>query len=74
MNRPYLVLWFALSLFVVLAGWGLYHQLHNPSPPTTTQPTTRPLVDRLREERIRRQQQQQQQQHTPPTTTTAPSL
>ncbi|MCC7349305.1 MAG: hypothetical protein IT446_01950 [Phycisphaerales bacterium] len=70
MDRPYLVLWFALSLFAVLLGWGLYHQLHNPPAPASTQPTTRPLVDRLREERLRRQQE-----HNPsPTTATAPSM
>lgn len=70
MNRPYLVLWFALSLFAAMVGWGLYHQLHSPSIPATTQPTTRPLVERLREERLRRQQQHEH----PTTTTTAPAL
>lgn len=71
MNRPFLVLWFALALFAVLLGWGLYHQLHHP-PATATQPTTRPLVERLREERLRRQQQQLPKPNS--TTTTAPTL
>jgi len=73
MNRPYLVLWFALSLFAVLLGWGLYHQLRRPPAPpapAATQPATRPLVDRLREERLRRQQQNQ----PAPATTTAPAI
>jgi len=73
MNRPYLVLWFALSFFAVLLGWGLYHQLHHPPAPATTQPATRPLVERLREERLRRQQERQPPPTTS-TTTTAPAL
>lgn len=69
MERSYLVLWFALALFVVLGGWGVYHLMTaEPAPPPATAPTTQSLVDRLRAERERRMNEGK------PTTTTAPSV
>ena len=53
MNRPYLILWFAAALFLVLVGWGLYSKLTAP-PVEPPEPATRPLVERLRDERERR--------------------
>ena len=53
MNRPYLILWFAAAMFLVLVGWGLYSKLTQP-PPAPPEPATRPLVERLRDERERR--------------------
>ena len=69
MERPFLVLWFALALFAVLGAWGIYHLVTSdespPSPPAHVAPATQPLVERLREERERRIQERD--------STTAPS-
>lgn len=57
MDRPYLVLWFALALFGVLAIAGIYHRLtHEPGPPAATRQVGegRTLEERLIEERRRR--------------------
>ena len=50
MERPYLVLWFAIALFLVLGVWGVYNHFQPaPAPPSAAQnePTTQPpLVER----------------------------
>jgi hypothetical protein len=70
MERSYLVLWFALALFVVLGSWGVYNLMTaEPPPPPTTAPSTQSLVDRLRAERERRMNEGK-----PAATTTAPSV
>jgi hypothetical protein len=54
MNRPYLILLFTAALFLVLTGWMLYSKLTAPPVPAVVEPTTQPLVERLRAERERR--------------------
>ena len=73
MQTPYALLLFVVAVLIVLIGWGVYVQFSEPPPqPVTTQPTTPPLVERLREERERRIRERQ----GPPasTTSTAPAL
>jgi hypothetical protein len=76
MERPYLVLWFAIALFLVLGVWGIYNHLQPaPAPPSAAQdqPTTQPtLVERLRAERARRMAERER--GVPATTSTSPSL
>ncbi|MDQ3438972.1 MAG: hypothetical protein M3478_01325 [Planctomycetota bacterium] len=54
MDRSYLILLFAATLFLVMIGWGLYGRLTAPPPAPATMPASQPLVDRLRDERERR--------------------
>lgn len=54
MDRSYLVLWFAIALFVVLSAWGIYHLVTDESESPAPVPTTQPLVERLKAERERR--------------------
>ena len=74
MNRPYLILFFAIAFFGVLVAAGVYQHYRVPEPERI--PATQPLVERLREERERRLRQQHEGgiKDSPVTTTSAPSL
>jgi hypothetical protein len=70
MDRSYLILIFAASFFLVLLIWGIYGRMTYKAPPpaATTQGTTQPLVDRLREERERRMRERGELPDVTPTT------
>jgi hypothetical protein len=53
-QRAYLVLFFAIAFFAVLAVWGIYTRSAIPLPSPPTSATTQTLVERLRGERERR--------------------
>ena len=72
MNRPYLILLFAAAMFLVMIGWGLYSRLTQP-PPVAAEPATRPLVERLRDERERRMRERGERTGTTTHPATAPA-